>query len=160
MTTVPGHKFWYPIGLTIGLTILSGSCVAHLHETKEPHDLTLCVLSTIISSRDHFVQLYETDIWPGNLPSYTRQTFDLRFCPVAQDKQWERHLTGEVEATRLDYTCHFCVCILDRGRVALARLPNQQPPIPSGLQGVLAACHQTLQKQQSGYLPIAPQCSQ
>ena len=115
VTALPSYRFWYPIGLAIP----SGGCVAQLHETDiRPRDDIAAWLDLTCVVCDHTVAwslcpaAWDTDIWPW---------------------KWV--------ASWLNYMCHLCLSILDPRGVALARLPNWQPPIPSGLQGVLAACH-------------------
>ena len=120
-------------------------CVVHDHTvtwplrpgvTRHVLNLGICPVVQHIHLTWASAQSRDTDIWPGNLPSHSPQTFDLWIFPVAPvrhwDRHWDRHLTWDVAAARRDYMCHLCVSILDLGLVALARLPNRQPPIPSG----------------------------
>ena len=120
-----------------------GGWAAQLHETDNwPRDRAAiwldltCVVHNLTAAwplcpvaRDRHLtwessQLCTADIWPGNLPRCTRQTFDLGIYPVAR----ERHWTWEVAVTHLDYMCDLCVSVLNPRRVALAKLLNRQPP--------------------------------
>ena len=156
-----------------------GGCAAKLHETDfwprdsaaiwldlmcVVHDHTVVWLLRPVARNSHLTwqsaQLSNTDIWPGNLPSCTRQTFDLGICPVTRHRHltWESaqlHETDidtdiwpwEVAAVRLDYMCmcHLCVSLLDPRQVAFVTLPKLTTPIPLGQWGVLAAYHRCAQ---------------